>query len=146
MNPLAQSTNGQIIYNCAKACLDQAIAPVTLAELGCAITVYKILQMAGLPLEVTDPTSTASLYLALSNSGLFEHIDTPEAGCIVISPTGSQAPRSPLQHGHCGIVLVYGIGSNDSLTGTFRENFTIEGWNAYFATMGLFPVFYFRRK
>ncbi len=146
MNPSPTTQNGQIIYNTAKGCLDQGIAPTNLAELGCAITVWSILQKAALPLQVSDNESTYWLWQALVNSPDWVKIDAPEAGCIIISPTGTQPKNSPLTHGHTGIVLLYGIGSNDSFTGTFRENFTIDGWNAHFAQFGKFPVYYFRRK
>lgn len=138
-------TFSQKIYNEAKASLGRKIAPTSLAELGCAITIYRILENCGLPLYVKDPTSTASLYEALETSPDWTPAMTPQAGDVIVSPTGKQGPNSPLQHGHTGIVLNYGIGSNDSYTGTFRENFTLEGWKQHFHDYGEFPIYYFHR-
>jgi hypothetical protein len=138
-------SNAQTLYETAASCLGQAIAPTHLAELGCAIVVNRIYKKAFGTQIVPSPndSSTLSLYMALEN-GNFDKVTDPLPGDIIISPTSLGNGKIP--HGHTGIVAKYGILSNDSFTGTFRENFTLQGWKNYYVDKGGYPQLYYRPR
>ncbi len=49
----------------------------------------------------------------------------------------------PSDHGHTGVVGDFGIMSNDSATGFFKENYTLSSWASSFSRRG-FPIHVFR--
>ena len=84
------------------------------------------------------------MYKSLNASSLFIKIDRPEEGDIIISPTGFGNGNLP--NGHVGIVSKDGmVMSNDSATGVFTENYTMDTWKARYRDIGGYPVYYFRR-
>jgi predicted carbohydrate-binding protein with CBM5 and CBM33 domain len=75
----------------------------------------------------------------------WERVDLPDKGCVIISPTGYAGPGGILSNGHTGIVGVDGnIMSNDSATGLFTQNYTIESWRKRYVDQGKFPMAFFR--
>lgn len=138
-----QPTLSQAIYTTAAAVLgthitlDASVPP----DLGCAEAVSYILTKAGIPnIPPEGFPGTAGLYTWLQAN--FILTTTPQAGDVVISPTGTSTTGSP--HGHTGIVAKYGILSNDSDTGLFLEKYTQASWETYFHGTEGFPVFYYR--
>ena len=48
---------------------------------------------------------------------------------MIISPIGYNKPGNAMRHGHVGTVSIgQTIMSNDSHTGTFEQNYTIDSW------------------
>src|SRR5882757_1674555 len=108
--PGIKKTNTEILYETAKAALGTRLAPASIAEVGCAVAV-NILCKRSFGKEIVLPpndTSTYWLYKTLAVSGLFDLVDIPEQGCIIISPT----TMGNLPHGHTGILGKFGIMSN----------------------------------
>ena len=127
-------------YSIAKACLGQHLTldPTVPNEVGCAEAVSYILQKAGItgiPQRGFD--GTPDLYAWLSTNSQFKVVTTPQAGDVVISPTIGA------NHGHTGICLIHGIGSNDSSNGRFAENYSYDTWVTSFRNRGL-STYYFR--
>ena len=132
-------------YLGALTCLNTEASPNDLApdELGCAETVNAIHKKV-FGFEVGGNLSTNRMYKALDKNPLFVRIDNPSEGDIVISPTGYGNGR--LSNGHVGIVSKDGmVMSNDSATGLFIENFTLDTWKARYRDIGGYPVAFFRR-
>lgn len=131
------------IYNTAAACLGQHLTldPSVPFEVGCAEAVSTILAKAGVQgIPQRGFAGTWDLYQWLRTNRQFVEVVAPTYGSIVVSPTD---PDNPTKHGHTGIVLKHGIGSNDSSNGLFAENYTTDSWNTYFGKVHGFPVHYF---
>lgn len=143
--PLAGSTfvsaHNQKVYEMAKSLLGTHLSGDN-AFLGCATTVNTIVARA-LGTPIGGGASTLDMYHCLQTSPRFTLVSTPQAGDIVISPTGTSG-FGPQQHGHVGIVLRFGIGSNSSEDGIFHENYTLETWLKVFHDAFRFPVYYYR--
>lgn len=147
VNPLTYNNSRLYLFAVALKYIGTDASPNDVApdELGCAETVYDILQTA-FPLNVGFPfvISTSKLYDALKISSKYIKIDQPLEGDIVISPTGYG--NGNLSNGHVGIK---GEGdkimSNDSSTGLFKENYTMADWKKRYVTLGGYPMVYFRR-
>ncbi len=141
---------GERLYEAAYAALGSKIAPRNIAEVGCSYCVNHIYK------QITDKDicsfpsneSTFSLYVAMAR-GPFTRFTEPRAGDIVISPT--TLGNGVLPNGHVGIVGKniapngsLWIMSNNSPTGTWEVNFTVDGWHRHYAILGGFPQVYFR--
>lgn len=144
-----QTTSSLGLYNTAKSCMDTSMVshgvPI---EFGCASSVNMVHRKA-FGVEIGGGASTALLYSALEASSFFEKVIEPKAGDIIISPTGySSLPfeTNPVPNGHVGIVGNFGIMSNNSYNGLWQEKYTLDTWNARYATSGGYPVLFFRRK
>lgn len=153
MEPFATS-NAQHLYEVAKDCLDthQTLDPSVSSEVGCAEAISSILKLAGvLYLPQGGIPGTATLIGWLEASTQFEEIMTPEASAVIISPSGFGNGKIP---GHVGILGIkgvavpadFGIMSNDSNTGLFREFWILSKWYTYYAGYGGLPVRFFRLK
>jgi hypothetical protein len=116
-------------------------------EFGCAESVNQIYKKA-FGVEIGGGESTYQLYLALRKHPLFKLLtikDPIEPGDVVISPTG-YGGSNEISHGHCGIVGEDGhIMSNESKSGKFEVNYTMESWRARYQKLGGYPVLFFRR-
>ena len=112
-------------------------------ELDCANTVNTLhLRAFGYP--IGGGASTYLLYQSLKNSPYFTKVDVAEEGDIVISPSGYGNGR--LRNGHVGIKdMGEGIMSNDSATGKFQKNYTMDDWRKRYVEIGGYPMDYFRR-
>lgn len=145
--PVSSVSPADMVYASAKNYLGHAISPQD-PELGCAEAVCNVLHavFSDFPGEnVAGPIlSTAVLYQTLRTSPKFKQVLDFEPGDIIISPTG-KGTNPAMPHGHTGIVLKYGIASNDSATGIFRENYTIQSWVERFRKQGGYPIYSFRR-
>lgn len=114
-------------------------------ELGCAETINAIHKKC-FGFEIGGDVSTYRMYPVLLKSRFFIKVDSPLEGDIIISPTGYKLQYSTLRNGHAGIMGKEGIiMSNDSFTGLFSENYTLETWKARYVIAGGYPMVFFRR-
>lgn len=114
-------------------------------EFGCAETVDSIYKRAfGAYIAGSITLSTAKLYTKfLSDTTHWLEVAKPRQGDIVISPTGHGNGKIM---GHVGIVgSGVNIMSNNSYTGYFEENYTLETWKARYVGSGGLPMRFFRR-
>jgi len=90
-------------------------------EFACVTSLVKVIS----PVISLDPNLSYSPHLVttLKGSNFFKAVLTPEAGCIIISPTEGS------NRGHAGIMLNESeIVSNTSATGLWAKNYSFEGW------------------
>ncbi len=139
-------TNSQKLYQVSFSTIGKDASPFNYApnEYGCAESVSSLINKV-----ITFPiiTGTTNLLSLLETSPQFEEIAIPEQGCIIISATGT----GKLANGHTGIVgkniapdNSLWIMSNDSRSGLWSVNYTINRWKDYYETYGGFPTRYFR--
>ena len=139
------ASNRSKVYIAAVSCLGTDASPNDIApdEVGCAETVNAIHKKA-FGYEIGGGVSTNQLYKALISHSKFIGVDSPLEGDVIISPTGYG--NGKLTNGHTGVMGKNGvIMSNDSSTGLFKENFTLESWRSYYGSRGGYPVKFFRR-
>lgn len=145
------SMKEQLIYQKAADCLGlhMTLNNAVPAEVGCAQAVSAVLSLAGISDGAHGISGTASLEEWIIASGLFERIGMPEAGAIVISATGT---GNGTIEGHTGFFGLYnkqfpgdwGILSNDSATGLFKETWSWVRWQAYYGGAGGLTVHIYR--
>ena len=112
--------------------------PAVPAERGCAEAVSDLLKMAGVQgIPAKGYASTIDLCNWLSTNPIFQETHAPTFGGVVISPTNGNTI------GHTGIILKHGIASNDSSTGRFQENYSLQGWYHTFTEIKGLPTRYF---
>lgn len=110
-------------------------------ELGCAETVSTIVNKKYKDFPIITGTWTLNSYLSNPKNG-WVRVDNPMPEDIVISPTGLGRKGT---NGHTGFVLNNGIiASNDSRSGKFIKNFTIEVWKDYYGKLG-YPTYFYRK-
>lgn len=146
LEPVAPLTSAEKLYVVAKGRLDTHI---TLDEsvpgsLGCAESVsFCLSRVDKLLVPPNGLQGTLALYHWMSNHPeKFVRVTQPTAGTIIISPTGMNT-NNPTSHGHVGICGNEGIMSNESASGLFKEQWTLEAWASYYVKALGFPVFYF---
>ena len=118
-------------------------------EVGCAEAVSKILQLAGISVPAHGIAGTAALLAWFHANPDFEAITEPEQGAIILSATGT---GNGTVEGHTGVIAAlgvmyvgdWGICSNDSNTGTLREQWCLKDWIQYYQITGGIPTHYFR--
>lgn len=140
------------LYQAAFDSLDTDASPSDVApdEYGCAESVWTLIRQAlKLKLGAAPILSTKLLLIALRQSKYFMQVQEPLPGDIIICATGTG--NGTLLWGHCGIVgrntapdgSVW-IMSNDSVSGTFKVNYTLKSWTRHYYLKGGFPINYFR--
>lgn len=121
--PIVPMSNAQKLINLCTDSLGTDVSPLNLApqELSCAEGVSTLLSdIFTFPKGVL---STAQLKVCLDNCKYVERTLIPEPGCVIVSPTQNTT------HGHTGIFLdSQNIASNDSRTGKFEKNYTLNSW------------------
>lgn len=135
---------GQKILNRAQAVLNTDASPLDLVkdDLGCAETVTNILRAVHPDVKII--TGTWTLYSYLKTNSRYVPVLRPIGGDIIISPTG--LGNGKLSNGHTGIMLdSIKVASSDSATGFFKQNYTVDTWKKRYATLGGFPVLFYRR-
>ncbi len=143
--PATQNNNRLILYNAALKVIGLDASPNDEApdEYGCAETVNSIHAMA-FHIPIGGDVSTYRMYRALLNHKLFNKVDKPLEGDIVISPTGYG--NGVVSNGHVGIVSEAGrIMSNSSSSGRWGESYTLNSWKKRYVDRGGYPMVYFRR-
>lgn len=141
-----EMTNTQKLYAVALGSIGKDMSPLDRApdSLGCMESldgVYFACFGEHL-LSLENRLSTELGYQAMILDPRLEKIDIPEAGDIVISPTGYS--KKGFSHGHTGIWGKYDVMSNDSASGLWRDNYTHEAWYTVFGTTLGFPIYFFR--
>lgn len=138
------------LYAKAKSLLGTDASPDDEANdrFGCADSVSQVIQSA-LP-EYRFPTllSTADMLRYLQKSVVFQEVDAPVAGAVIISATGTG--NGNIKNGHVGIVGVNPspdgttyIMSNNSFKGTWEADWTVASWTRYYKGRGGFSIHYF---
>lgn len=136
-----QTLDGNKVYDTAKNNIGNNLCSNKV--LGCAETVNKIFEMAlGDPIGGDSSTQAMMPFLLNRNCFMEVFLGDQLPGDIIISPTGSG--DGTLEHGHVGIIAIYGILSNSSSDGRLHENYDVETWNNYYHIYGHFPVRFFR--
>lgn len=108
---------------------------------GCAESISTIIK--GILPEFPLVTGTWSLLDAIQMSGKFVRIQNPERGAIILAVTGQGTGSIP--NGHAGIMMSdKDIASNNSLTGLFEVNYTLEKWRHRYQKLGGYPNYFFR--
>lgn len=105
--------------------LGKDASPLNLApqELGCAESVCSVIADELIPNFPRDLLSTRDLAEHLDGNVRFERTLIPAPGCIIVSP------RTATVNGHAGVFLdTRRIASNDSRTGKFEANYTLDSW------------------
>lgn len=90
--------------------------------------------------------STTKLFQAmLDQPTKFRRILTPTKGALIICATGySSIPTTPIDHGHVGIFADADvIMSNDSATGKWQKNYTLNTWAARWKIRGGYTIYIF---
>lgn len=146
-----QLSRSDILYNTAYKMIGRDASPADAApdEVGCVDSVNQVFKAAfGAPLMTPETLSTARLYEKLKTDPRFVQLKSyldAKAGDIIVCPTGlGTNPKMP--HGHTGIMGKKWIMSNDSATGIWDANYTLESWTTYFCIKGGYPAYAFRLK
>lgn len=138
-------TNAERLYETALASLGKDMSPADHApdSLACMESVDGVwLAAFGIHLlSPADRLSTELGYKAMLVDSRLRMIDTPEVGCIVISPTGFSTKGA--SHGHVGCWGKFDVMSNDSNSGLWTDNYTHEAWYDVFQKKLGFPVLFF---
>lgn len=130
------------LFDIAVSCIGKDMAPIE-DEFGCAEAVNEIVyktfgDYAG------GGASTYRMFSALTAHKKFKQVSEGAAGDIIISPTGTG--NGKLANGHTGIMGENGsIMSNDSVSGFWQQNYSLDTWRARYQKLGGFPVLFFRR-
>lgn len=110
-------------------------------DVSCSFAVTTILNEADPNFPIITGTAQLDSYLTKH----WERIYEPEAGCVVVSPTG-EGDNPDMPNGHCGIYLNNtDIASNSSATGLWTQNYTRESWRERYYYKGKYPVRLFRK-
>lgn len=133
--PVAPTSAAQNLYNAAKFLLGKHLTlnKDVPAEVGCAEAVSFVLRAAGYILPPTGIPNVNGVIEWMLSHGFIEQ-QMPAPGYVI---SAHNPVISIVTGAHIGICLVYGIGSNNSATGIFNENYSpINAWVNYFSTLG----------
>ena len=111
-------------------------------SVACAITVSTLINK----LDATFPkvAGTWTLWDILEHRDDYERVTVPSPETIVISPTGT---GNGSISGHTGILLTDNvIASNDSATGKFLKNYTLDTWRERYVNKGGMKIYMYKRK
>jgi len=145
---LASTSTESELHTKALAYLGTDASPNDLAddEVGCAESVTAIIKS----IDPSEPIilGTWTMYDHMNRSTKFTPVSTPQAGDIVISPTGESRLGSKRPFvGHVGIVgRNETIMANVSATGKWQSSYTLDTWRARWVKLGGYPQLYFRFK
>ncbi len=148
--PIQPPSNRQKLYDVAYAAVGTDVTPRDSVpdELACASCVSRLIQKALPEMNFPAVDSTRGLFDYMSKSPSFRGVQVASRGTIIIAVTGTGNGNIP--HGHCGIVgknlspdgTLY-VMSNDSASGFWRPNFTIQKFKNYFRDRGGYPLHFF---
>lgn len=133
------------LYQVAVSFLGKDASPRDFVQdgVGCAESLSTILRSFLPTFQIV--TGTWSLLDALKVHPSFVQAMKPIPGDIILCATGQG--KGSVVNGHTGVMGLNGkIMSNDSRSGLWTENYTLEAWNKYFVDKGKFPIYYFRLK
>ncbi len=119
------------LYNVAKSLLGQKLTDNVDPSVGCAESVSNVLIRSGYN-NPKIPTVNGLITWMLANG--FTETILPLSGCVI---TTHRKDVNDPQFAHCGIIMRFGVASNDSrpqFLGTFRENYSsVQAWRASYA-------------
>ena len=132
------------LIDLCKESLGKDVTPDDLVpdSVACAITVSTLIHS----LDATFPkvAGTWSLFDCLEHRKDYEKVPVPIPGSIIISPTGMGKKGT---NGHVGIIMENNvIASNDSNTGKFMQNYTLDTWTARYKDALGYPVLIYKKK
>lgn len=130
------------IYSRAVRALGTDVSPRDEApdDLACVESVCEIIKQEGI--KTPDTLYTLDFYKWLDKSPLFKSTLVANEGNIIISPTTMGNGSVP--NGHVGIFGKSGkIMSNDSPTGLWKQNYTLNGWVKRYRNKGGYPIYFF---
>lgn len=143
---VVEKTRGDILYEVAYSCIGRDASPADTVpdSVACVESLNEVYKKAfgGYIATGAPRVSTNALYKFLLSDSRFRKVDIPMKGDIIISPTGYG--NGSLSNGHAGVVGKTHIMSNDSATGTWEPNYTIDTWKRRYVDKGGFPMVYFR--
>lgn len=145
----APTIHGNKLYQTAKSCLGQELTPKDEVpdEVACMSTMNALHKKAfGEP--IGGDASTYLGYLALRDGKKWVKVTSPLQGDIVISPSGynDAEGKKVVPNGHIGCYMGNNqIASNSSKTGLFSMNFDLFSWRYRYASLGHYPVLFFRK-
>lgn len=112
-------------------------------ELGCAESVTEILKAAGAMPYVE--ISTYRLYNYFKADKNWTLVEDPQPGDVILSPTGYSTKVPAPFPGHVGIIGKNGtIMSNDSATGRFMSNYSLDTWRGRWVKRGGYKMLFYR--
>lgn len=143
---LLTATRHKLIVSVAKDHLGIDASPRDRAtdEYGCAESVTEILVKVGVFNRII--TGTWTLMEAMQSDPHWWPVIDPQPGDVLVSPTGeSKLGRKAPFVGHTAIVGDNRIlMSNDSYSGKWMANYTIDTWKERYVKKGGYPMLFFR--
>lgn len=128
------------VYNVARALIGEKLTldDSVPQDVRCAEAVSVVLSDCGYQIPSKGiPTVTKFVEWMVANPTLFRETKESSPGCII---TANKADGSFSEYSHVGVIMKYGIASNDSRPehlGYFLENYSsINHWLAYFNAHG----------
>jgi hypothetical protein len=113
-------------------------------EVACAETVTTLLKMVYPTMPIITGTYTLWQHLRAPHSNFIE-MQEPEAGCIVISPTGTGKYGTT---GHTGIMdengLIMSNNSYGKYSGLFTQNYNLDTWTMKYKDRQGMPVMFYK--
>lgn len=148
-NQPTMEPKAQAVYDAARALMGQKIYnlldPSIPAAEGCAASLSYVLMKAGYTIP-PEGYPTVEGIISFVSSPLFEKVDTPVPGSIIVAHNPDPAVTT---YAHAGVVMAYGICSNTSFplpgfeAGTWSENYrSVALWEKAFSTGGSDTSFY----
>ena len=142
----------QALYNAAKQNLGVHLTldPSVPIEVGCAECQSKLMQIAGMSVPKNGIAGTIAFNEWFTVNPDFKEIFEPEQGCIIVAVTSTG--NGKVKNGHIGTMAAFnlmyvqdwGICSNDSNTGTLREQWSLKDFIAYYQTYGGLEIHMYR--
>lgn len=133
------------LYAISLESLGTDASPQNLArpEVACAETVTHLISLVDSSIEWTNKLATFYMRKDMLGGKHFVRVDTPRRGSVVLSATDWNK-NGQVVTGHVGIYLGDDhIASNNSSTGIFDINYSLESWKRYFvAHEGLDMLFF----
>lgn len=131
------------LYNTAKSLMGKHLSlnDSVPMNVGCAQALSFVLKQCGYPIPAQGLDGTIDMYHWLVQH--FDEVNSPEAGDVIVSVTGT---GNGSVRGHTGVVALYGILSNESQTGLWKEDWTLPAWLIHYQTDGQLLTTYFRPR
>ncbi len=129
------------IYNTAKSLMGKHLTlnDTVPMNVGCAQALSYVLKQCGYAIPKYGIDGTVDMHNWLQKN--FTRVDTPQAGDVIISVTGT---GNGSVRGHTGVVALHGILSNESQSGLWKEDWTLPAWLVHYQTDGELTTEYFR--
>lgn len=108
-------------------------------SVGCGEALSFVLDGFGYDIPKRGIPGTAGIYEWCKKNA--DEVETPEAGDIIVSVTGTGNGRC---RGHCGVVGKFHIMSNNSRTGLWDDTWTMSEWKKYYQKYGALKTKYYR--